>query len=75
MVSRQKYPYPIISQALFGLSFVLFLYFLDKIAVRRTLWVWLWTLAQVVLGVFLVRGRMRARKRVLRCIRCGQDLP
>jgi len=73
LVSRPAYPYPVITQILFGLSFVLFLIYSDKIQAHR-IWVWSWCAVQFVLGMILVYRRRRASKRVLHCIRCGQDL-
>ncbi len=70
---RPLHPFPVLVQLLFGASFVLFLFFLDQMQSRRV-YVWLWTVVQVVLGGFLIYGRYRAKLRVLRCIRCGQDL-
>jgi hypothetical protein len=73
MVDRPAYPYPVISQALFGISFLLFMFFFQK-AQESPLTLWTWTVIQVVLGMILIRGRIRARKREYRCIRCTSAL-
>jgi hypothetical protein len=73
LVSRPAHPYPVVTQILFGLSFVLFLIYSDKIQAHRT-WIWSWCVVQFVLGIVLVYRRRRASKRVLHCIRCGQEL-
>ncbi|HLD99554.1 MAG TPA: hypothetical protein VJB59_04805 [Bdellovibrionota bacterium] len=73
LATRPLYPYPILLQVLFGISFVAFLILFEQIKVHRQL-LWLWSLLQLGLGILLVRGRIRARKTVLRCIRCSQAL-
>jgi hypothetical protein len=73
LVSRPAHPYPVVTQVLFGLSFVLFLVFFDKIQMHKV-WVWSWSAVQFGLGIVLVYRRRRASKRVLHCIRCGQEL-
>ncbi len=73
LADRPEHPYPVLLQALFGLSFLLFLIFFDEIRPFRTA-LWGWSLAQAAMGIALVRGRMRARKRVYRCIRCTAAL-
>ncbi len=69
MAWRQEHPYPIGLQAGFGLSFLAFLFAFDHVRANRPV-VWAWSLVQIALGILLIRGRRRAGKRVLRCIRC-----
>src|SRR5258706_13553692 len=74
MAWRQAYPYPVLLQVLFGACFLAFLIFGEKVARFGRQWNYVWTAAGVVLGLLLIRGRARARKTVLRCIRCNADL-
>ena len=74
---RQEHPYPSIIQALFGISFILFLVFFDRVQALRPAGfpiIWAWSGLQAALGIWLIRRRIRARIRILRCIRCGQAL-
>jgi hypothetical protein len=71
LAERPEHPYPVLLQLLFGASFVAFLFLVEKLP-RPALVAW--TFSQAALGVLLVRGRTRAKRRVLRCIRCGADL-
>jgi hypothetical protein len=73
MVWRQQYPYPVIVQTLFAVSFVLFLLFYDRLPrfPGGRAWLWGWCGLQIVLGLMLVQRRLRAKKLILRCIRCG----
>ena len=77
MVMKQSHPYPVLPQVLFGGSFVLFLIFSDRFfqagANRGSLIGW--CVLQVGLGVWLVRARLRAKIRILRCIRCSHTIP
>lgn len=73
LVLRPAHPFPVVTQVLFGLSFVLFLVFFDKIQMHKV-WVWSWSAVQFILGIVLVYRRRRASKRLLHCIRCGQEL-
>lgn len=70
---RPAYPYPIWLQTAFGLSFVVFLFVFQKLA-RTPLALWIWSGVQAILGGFLMRGRLRSKQRVLRCIRCEPPL-
>jgi len=70
---RQAYPYPVKSQILFALSFVFFLFAQDKIASNKIV-LGAWCLFQIALGAWLIRGRLRARKRIYHCVRCQPDL-
>jgi hypothetical protein len=70
---RRMYPYPVLLQFVFAASFIGFIVLFDRISAHR-LWLWLWTGAQAILGVFLIRSRLRTRKRILRCIRCNEAL-
>lgn len=73
MVLRPAYPYPVLIQIIFGASFIAFILLFEKFESYPT-FLWGWSGVQVVLGFFLVRGRIRARKRVYRCVRCSGDL-
>ena len=66
-------PYPLVTYVLFASSFLLFVIFNDKVQAHRP-WLWAWSLVQISLGVLLVYQRLQARRRVLRCIRCIEDL-
>jgi len=70
---RQAHRYPVISQILFGLSFILFIVFNERVSANPT-WLWGWSIGQIFLGLILIRGRLRARERILRCIRCSETL-
>ncbi len=72
-VLRQKHPYPVLLQALFGISFVGFLIFFDKVSHIRGILTG-WCATQIVLGIALIRGRSRAQLREMRCIRCRAGL-
>lgn len=74
VAERQAHPYPVLSQVLFGASFLVFLFQSDRLRAHPP-WLWGWTAVQVILGVWLVWGRARSKRRVLRCIRCSTDLP
>ncbi len=71
---RPAHGYPILAQVVFAASFIAFLVYFDQVKSNRAM-LWAWSVLQAGLGVWLVRGRMRAQKRVLRCIRCSTDLP
>ncbi|MGZ3697474.1 MAG: hypothetical protein ACXWPM_03185 [Bdellovibrionota bacterium] len=73
-MERPAQGYPVLAQVLFGLSFVAFLIFNDRIHSQK-IGITAWCLIQFALGVWLIRGRMRARRRISRCIRCGVDVP
>jgi hypothetical protein len=73
MTWRREFPYPVVSHLIFGASFLAFLLLYDQIRAHR-LWLWLWSVVQIALGAWVMRARLRARKRVLRCIRCSGDL-
>lgn len=72
-VLRPEHPYPLILQVIFGASFILFLIFYQKLANSRMFLV-IWTAAQFVLGALLIRGRLRARQRIYRCVICDSAL-
>jgi len=73
MVSRPLRPFPVVTQILFATSFVAFLLVVDRIRLQPSLrWaIWTWCVAQVLLGIQLVRLRIRAKKTILRCLRCS----
>ncbi len=76
LTARPAHPYPVALTAAFGLSFVVFLALQgSELLLRHRVAVYVWTVAQALLGVALVRARLRARKRVYRCIRCDAALP
>ena len=70
---RNAKPYPVLIQTLFGLSFAAFLWFTTstKLAPRIA---YAWTVAEVILGVLLVRARYASAKKVFICLRCGATL-
>ncbi len=65
--------FPVVTQAIFGLSFIIFLMSYEKWKATPIV-LYLWTAVQVGLGVALVRLRRLAHKRILICIRCGEPL-
>lgn len=71
---KQAYRYPTWTQISFALSFCVFLLVFPRIQSQRFV-VWSWSIAQALLGVVLIRFRLRARRRVLRCNRCEAALP
>ncbi|MCC7441734.1 MAG: hypothetical protein IT285_08875 [Bdellovibrionales bacterium] len=64
---------PVLLQAIFGGSFLAFLGFSSWGSLPREA-AWIWTAAQVALGVALARARMIAKRRVSRCLRCDTAL-
>ena len=66
---RQAHPYPVGWQLAFAVSAVAFWILFEKIRDNRTV-IWSWCVLQAILGVPLIRGRIRSRKRILRCVRC-----
>lgn len=70
---RQAHPYPVTLQIIFALSFAAFLWAQSAIKLPSPVF-WLWTTAQIILGVLLVRARLRSSKRILICIRCNPPL-
>jgi hypothetical protein len=74
LASRSVRPYPTILHAVFGASFVLFLFFFEQVSQRSRPALWAWCAAQAALGLLLARARLQAKKRILRCIRCREDL-
>jgi hypothetical protein len=65
-------PYPVLLQVTFGVSFVAFLLLQDRLVAHTGRWgLWGWSGSQLLLGVFLIRSRMRASRRIRYCIRCG----
>ncbi len=69
-MQRNKFPYPLFSQVLFGLSFLVFWILSENQNLPPKVLVG-WSIFQALLGVHLVRARLRARVLELRCIRCG----
>ncbi len=73
MVLRPLAPYPVLVQILFGVSFIAFILTYEKFYKQPSI-LWVWSLVQIILGAMLVRGRIHAKKRVYRCVRCSADL-
>jgi len=69
-VCRPLAPYPVLTQILFGFGF-LALIIVDQSRIQIPSWIyWLWTGVQMILGALLIRGRLRARKKIYRCVQC-----
>ncbi len=62
-------PFPILSQLSFGLSFVIFMIFFDRVKQYGML-IWAWCLFQIALGLYLMRRRQQARRKIYRCVVC-----
>ncbi|MBN23330.1 MAG: hypothetical protein CL678_18740 [Bdellovibrionaceae bacterium] len=73
MNPRPLAPYPVKLQIIFGVSFLAFLLTYDSLTEHKSL-LWIWSGIQVILGLFLIQGRRKASRRVLRCARCGTEL-
>ena len=73
LILRRVKKYPIGLQISFGVSFVIFILFFEKIRFTPSI-IWSWTCIQFALGIFLVRGRLLARKKILHCIHCNPVL-
>jgi hypothetical protein len=58
------------SQVFFGVSFLVFWILSEKQTLSPKVLIG-WSVFQALLGVHLVRARLRARVLELRCIRCG----
>lgn len=74
-MERPAHPYPVFMTALFGGSFLAFLALADTVRAFGTGVIWAWSIVQILLGAELMRQRLRARRRVSRCIRCGVAVP
>ncbi len=70
---RQAHPHPVARQILFGVSFIVFLLVSDRLKEHRQI-LYAWSIVQAGLGIWLIRGRIAAKKRILRCIRCSATL-
>jgi hypothetical protein len=73
LVSRALAPYPVWRQIAFAASFVIFLMVYDRFSGQKAVLA-AWCVLQAALGYALVRGRLKARHRVYRCIHCESDL-
>ena len=73
LVWKQAHPYPVLLNILFGGSFIAFILLFSRFQAQRIV-IYGWSLFQLVLGIFLVRGRLQARRRVLHCLRCNASL-
>lgn len=71
--ARAAAPYPVLLQTVFGVSFLLFLWYTSAAQPNKNILI-AWTILQLGLSVLLIRARIRARKRVYRCARCSSDL-
>ncbi len=71
---RNAKPFPLALQVAFGVSFIAFLWGQSSGKVPPKL-LWGWSIAQIILGVLLVRARYAAAKKVFICLRCGAPLP
>ena len=67
MTASSYAKYPVITQTVFGISFFLFLFFSTRLAPKL---MYFWTALQVFLAILLIRGRLKAKKTVYRCVRC-----
>ena len=70
---RNARPYPVALQAIFGVSFAVFLWMQSEGTVPVKA-LWAWSIIQVVLGGLLVRPRYASAKKVFICLRCGATL-
>jgi hypothetical protein len=70
---RNAKPFPVALQAVFGISFLVFLWAQGSGKVP-TKYLWIWSAFQVALGVLLVRARFASAKKVFICLRCGATL-
>jgi hypothetical protein len=70
---RPAHGYPVLLQAVFAVSFVVFLMLIEKLKPWPIL-LWGWSGVQAILGYYLLKGRLRTRARVFVCIRCGTPL-
>jgi hypothetical protein len=70
---RNAKPFPVVLQALFGISFIAFL-FVQGSGRLPTRILWGWSILQIGLGVLLVRARYASGKKVFICLRCGATL-
>ncbi len=66
---RNARPFPVVIQALFGISFLAFLWY-QGTSDSNTRVLWGWSILQILLGVFLVKARYAAAKKVFICLRC-----
>jgi hypothetical protein len=74
LTQRSERPFPVILQTVFGLSFLVFLFAIEKLR-AHTMWLWIWSGFQAVLGSLLIRARVHSSRRVYRCNRCDSALP
>ncbi|OFZ83087.1 MAG: hypothetical protein A2583_12780 [Bdellovibrionales bacterium RIFOXYD1_FULL_53_11] len=72
-VERPLYRYPVAVNLLFGASFIAFILLFDRVR-SNAVFLWSWCALQIALGAALVHLRMRAKKRVFRCVRCTPRL-
>ncbi len=67
LIERPEHSYPVVLQSLFALSFLAFLICFDSIR-THSVYVWIWSAAQVALAFALTRARLRARRKVWQCV-------
>lgn len=70
---RNARPFPVALQAVFGLSFVGFLWAQGTGKLPSKV-LWGWSAFQILLGALLVRARFASAKKVFICLRCGAPL-
>lgn len=73
MVDRPERKYPVLLQLVFGGSFIAFILLAERLSLKNWM-LWGWFSIQVFLGFLLARARIRAKRRVYRCVRCDRPV-
>ena len=73
LVLRPMTPQPFLLTLIFGLSFITLLLITQSKKLAPSI-LWPWSFAQFILGMFVIRGRIRAKKMVFHCTRCDSPL-
>ena len=60
-------------QTVFGVSFAAFLWYQSTASAHSKV-LWAWSIAQIVLGAWLVKARYASAKKVFICLRCEPTL-